>query len=98
VSVSEQRFKQSAKLKIQVQDNGEGIGREEQKVIFAPFHKSAEKAALSKPGVGLGLSLSLRLAREMKGELSLENSEEGALFTLILPLENWGEFSLAFDL
>ena len=37
--------------------------------LFRPFSKSAQEAANSAPGIGLGLALSRRLARDMGGNL-----------------------------
>lgn len=69
------------RVKITVRDHGPGIAASEQSRIFRPFHKSAHEAAESKPGVGLGLALSRRLARQQGGDLVIEN---GA-FILSLP-------------
>ncbi|MDP0491752.1 MAG: HAMP domain-containing sensor histidine kinase [Verrucomicrobiota bacterium JB023] len=65
-------------------DRGPGVRFAERRRLFRPFHKSAEAAAGSKPGVGLGLSLCRRLARALGGDLSLERSGEGACFRLSL--------------
>ncbi|MFZ4596381.1 MAG: ATP-binding protein [Verrucomicrobiaceae bacterium] len=51
-----------------------------------PFEKSATEAAHSAPGVGLGLALCRRLARELGGDLVLESNAGGACFRLTLPL------------
>ena len=54
--------------------------------LFRPFCKSARDAANSAPGVGLGLSLSRRLARSMGGNLRLDAIvRDGAAFVLELP-------------
>jgi signal transduction histidine kinase len=71
---------------IRLADHGPGFSREECRKLFRPFSKSAREAANSAPGVGLGLALSRRLAREMKGDLKLEDCEGGASFLLTLPL------------
>ena len=71
---------------IRVADHGPGISRQESRKLFRPFSKSAREAANSAPGVGLGLSLSRRLARQMKGDLKLEETNGGASFVLTLPL------------
>ena len=48
---------------------------------------SVEAAAETAPGVGLGLALSLRLARKMGGDLALQPTrEDGACFVLTLPI------------
>lgn len=72
-------------LFIEVADYGPGIPAGDRKRIFRPFHKSAREAADTQPGVGLGLALSLRLARELGGDLTLtDHSPQGARFILRL--------------
>jgi signal transduction histidine kinase len=70
---------------LRVADNGPGIRREEARRLFRPFEKSADQAAHSAPGVGLGLALCRRLARALGGDLVLEKTDRGASFLLILP-------------
>lgn len=69
-----------------IRDYGPGVSLKDRKRLFRPFSKSAHEAAQSAPGVGLGLALSRRLARSMKGELLLvpQSSEIGARFLLKL--------------
>jgi signal transduction histidine kinase len=70
---------------IRVQDCGPGISERDAKRLFRPFSKSAGDAANSAPGVGLGLALSRRLARDMRGDLRLDRSNgPGACFVLTL--------------
>lgn len=70
----------------QVQDSGPGISLEQRRRLFQPFSKTVDQAAASAPGVGLGLALSRRLARELGGDLRLESSDAtGAVFLLELP-------------
>jgi signal transduction histidine kinase len=71
---------------IRLADHGPGFSRAESKKLFRPFSKSAREAANSAPGVGLGLALSRRLARQMKGDLQLEETTSGAAFLLTLPM------------
>lgn len=73
-------------VEIRVCDHGSGISDGERGRIFRAFHKSAHEAAESKPGVGLGLALSRRLAREQGGDLVCETSGTGACFVLKLPV------------
>lgn len=73
---------------LRIRDHGPGIPAAEMRRIFRPFHKSAHEAAETKPGVGLGLALSRRLAKEQGGELSCLRGEEGACFELRLPAVN----------
>jgi signal transduction histidine kinase len=70
---------------LKLHDHGPGVADREQKRLFQPFRKSARDAADSAPGVGLGLALSRRMARDMGGELSLDShTHDGACFVLIL--------------
>ena len=53
--------------------------------LFRSFSKSAQEAAHSAPGVGLGLALSRRLAHDMGGKLALDKDvTDGACFVLTL--------------
>jgi signal transduction histidine kinase len=75
----------NGKAAILVRDHGPGISKEDAGKLFQPFRKSAHDAANSSPGVGLGLALSRRLAREMGGDLQLDDElRTGAGFILIL--------------
>lgn len=58
-------------VQILIADHGPGLDRTIKKSFFLPFSKSAEQAATSKPGVGLGMALSRRLARQLHGDLTL---------------------------
>lgn len=69
-------------VSIHVRDQGPGIPVTERRSIFEPFAKGAAHRAGTKPGVGLGLALCRRLAREMGGSLELVASERGADFRL----------------
>ncbi|TET33707.1 MAG: HAMP domain-containing histidine kinase [Planctomycetota bacterium] len=71
---------------IRIRDHGPGVSGSDEGQLFKPFRKSAKEAANSAPGVGLGLALSHRLAREMGGDLYLDGSiTTGACFVLKLP-------------
>jgi K+-sensing histidine kinase KdpD len=74
---------------LSVRDHGPGFASLRAAEHSAPFSKSAEEAAQSAPGVGLGLALCRRLARELGGQLALAtgNGERGATVTLRLPIE-----------
>jgi signal transduction histidine kinase len=71
---------------LRVSDYGPGISPAQQARLFQPFRKSADQAAITAPGVGLGLSLSRRLARDMQGDLRYDGmGATGAAFELRLP-------------
>jgi len=70
-----------------VKDTGRGISIPDQKVIFAPFQQVDSSISREKPGTGLGLALSDRLAKLLGGEITLQSEYgHGSTFTLILPL------------
>ena len=54
-------------LEIKLADGGPGLEAKVVRRLFRPFSKSANDAAHSAPGVGLGLALSRRLARRWAG-------------------------------
>lgn len=66
-----------------VADQGKGIAEQDQERIFERF----ERVDPSEPGgAGLGLYIARRLARAMRGELSVHSAPgQGARFTLTLP-------------
>ena len=81
--------KEGGFVTLRVRDYGPGIGAEARGALFKPFSKSARDAAGSAPGIGLGLSLSRRLARGMSGDLYLDTDvRDGACFVLKLPQAN----------
>lgn len=74
-------------LFLDVSDHGPGIPPDVRRRLFRPLSKSAQEAANSAPGIGMGLPLSRRLAREMGGDLTYENPPGwgGTCFRLRLP-------------
>jgi len=71
---------------VTVRDHGPGISPAGRKKLFQPFSKSVHEAASTAPGVGLGLALCRRLARDLGGKLELASlAEGGAAFVLSLP-------------
>lgn len=69
---------------IEVEDNGGGVGSELLDRIFEPF-------VTTKPpgeGTGLGLSVSYGIIQQMRGELAVDNMEQGACFSIVLPAES----------
>ncbi len=68
-----------------VRDHGPGIPADVARRLFTPFAKSAHEAARTAPGVGLGLALSRRLARQLGGRLEVVPCPDGACFRLWLP-------------
>jgi signal transduction histidine kinase len=73
-------------VQIRVRDHGPGVAPDAARRLFRPFAKSAHEAAHSAPGVGLGLALCRRLARQLGGDLRYEPPDgPGAAFVVTLP-------------
>jgi signal transduction histidine kinase len=80
---------------LRVRDHGQGISVESAKRLFKAFSKSAQEAAHSAPGIGLGLALCRRLSRSLGGDLRfVRNATRGACFELRLPLDTSGAAAL----
>jgi signal transduction histidine kinase len=76
---------------LRVRDHGQGISAEAARRLFKPFSKTADEAARTAPGVGLGLALCRRLSRSMGGDLRLDELvKDGACFVLSLPVSGQG--------
>jgi signal transduction histidine kinase len=74
------------RVEVRVADRGPGLSAAARGKLFEPFSKSVQEAAQSAPGLGLGLALSRRLARNMGGELRCEEGR-GAVFVLGIPIQ-----------
>lgn len=67
-----------------VRDNGEGISKEDQKILFNEFTQ-LNRQKMSK-GYGLGLSIVQRIANKLNGTIGVESEPgEGSLFYFTLP-------------
>jgi signal transduction histidine kinase len=74
-------------IELRLRDHGPGLAADVRQRLFVPFARSAEAAAGSAPGVGLGLALCRRLARAQGGDLRLDDADGGGcVATLALPL------------
>ena len=64
-------------------DNAGGIPEDVLPRIFEPYFTTKEE----KGGTGLGLYMSqMIIEKHLKGTISVENSDEGACFTVSIPL------------
>ena len=75
-------------LAFSVQDNGIGIPKEKQKLIFRQFEQADTSEQARKQGTGLGLAICNRLVHMMDSEIHLESSPgEGSIFSFTLKLQ-----------
>ncbi|MGA3217676.1 MAG: ATP-binding cassette domain-containing protein [Acidimicrobiales bacterium] len=72
---------------IRVSDDGRGIPRELKEQLF----ESWARGATSAPRAGLGLSIARGIVVAHGGQISLDDTRQGASFMIVLPLEGPGE-------
>ncbi|MEM6841230.1 MAG: HAMP domain-containing sensor histidine kinase [Bacteroidota bacterium] len=73
-------------LVFSISDQGPGISKEDQKVIFSRFKQLDEGIAKAHQGTGLGLSIVKEYTELLGGTLRLDSElDMGSTFTLILP-------------
>lgn len=71
-------------VRFEIEDNGIGMSREYQALIFEPF--SQEKNSLSK-GTGLGMAITAQIVRMMNGDIKLESElNKGSTFRVWMSL------------
>ncbi|MBC8756907.1 response regulator [Kordia sp. YSTF-M3] len=72
-------------LNLIVRDEGIGIDKEEQKLIFDRFYQSKSHSLTG--GFGIGLSLVHELVTKLKGTITLDSKKGiGSIFTILVPL------------
>ncbi len=76
---SSQRGKDA--IAIEIKDTGGGIPNAVLKEIFTPFYTTKDQ------GTGLGLSISQRIIQQHRGSIEIQNDQDGAVFTIHLPLK-----------
>jgi PAS domain S-box-containing protein len=79
-------------LRIDVNDTGIGIHPQNFELIFERFKQADSSVSRKYGGSGLGLPISLRLARLMGGGITLESVPgKGSVFTLLVPMRTTQE-------
>lgn len=78
-------YSENGQARVEVRDQGIGIGEENQKRIFQQFERVTAKHAVA--GLGLGLFISEQIVTAHGGTITVESRiGEGALFRVCLPL------------
>ena len=72
-------------VSICIKDSGKGIPDEDMPFIFDKFYRGHNKG--SQQGSGLGLYIVKYLMTQMDGDITLQNTSEGLLAKLMLPME-----------
>jgi two-component system, sensor histidine kinase len=73
------------RLRYRVLDTGVGIAATRLEAIFEPFEQATDDPDTRRQGVGLGLTISRRLARALGGDVTVESTlGQGSCFTFTL--------------
>ena len=73
-------------LRIDVRDNGPGVGPEDHEAIFSKFHQAGDTLTDKPHGTGLGLYISRHIVEHFGGRIWVESSlGRGACFSFTLP-------------
>lgn len=73
-------------IRFEIADTGVGIAPEQQARIFEAFEQADTSMTRQYGGLGIGLTMALRIARRMEGRIVLESTVgHGSVFTLHLP-------------
>ena len=76
-------FKENGWIHVIVSDSGGGIPKTIMDKVFAPYFTTKEASG----GTGIGLHIIQAIIKEhMQGQIAVHNGEEGAVFTLKIPL------------
>lgn len=74
-------------VRIEVLDQGSGISREEQDLLFQKFYQIDRSNSRQNGGAGLGLAISKELVNLMRGSIGVTSeADEGSCFFIELPL------------
>jgi signal transduction histidine kinase len=87
---------EGARVVFEVEDNGIGIARREQKRIFRPFYQVDQRLARERGGCGLGLSIVDFVVRAHGGAVTVRSEPgAGSVFRIVLPARTQGREAVA---
>jgi len=76
-------------LQVDVSDNGQGVGLEDQEIIFDKFRQVGDTLTEKPHGTGLGLPICRHIITHFGGELWVESEPgQGAIFSFTLPFNS----------
>jgi signal transduction histidine kinase len=79
-------------LRVDVSDNGVGIGESEQEIIFEKFRQSGDTLTQKPKGSGLGLAISRQIIDHFGGRLWVRSRPgEGSTFSFTVPFRPGGQ-------
>lgn len=75
-----------ASVVVSISDGGRGIAADRAAQMFEPFSSVARRGVEPAMPTGLGLAIALKIARLHKGSLVFDQTEQGGLFSIQLPV------------
>jgi len=78
-------------LRVDVTDNGAGIGEADQEIIFEKFRQAGDTLTQKPRGSGLGLAISRQIINHFGGRLWVKSRRgEGSTFSFTVPIQHGG--------
>jgi GAF domain-containing protein/nitrogen-specific signal transduction histidine kinase len=75
-------------LQVEVEDNGVGMSKEQQKRLFRPFYRADNPLRDVAGGTGLGLAIAKQFVEMHGGEMWVQSDQgRGSVFSFIVPLQ-----------
>ena len=77
----------NGRVRVEVEDTGIGILPEDREKIFDEFFRAENARLHERAGTGLGLTIALKIARDLGGDIELESTlGRGSTFTVTIPV------------
>ena len=81
-------FRKEKNIYFEIEDNGVGIPREDQRYIFQKFFRSGNIMKYQTQGTGLGLYIAKAIIEQSGGKIGFESEEnKGSIFWFTLPIK-----------
>jgi len=88
VAAAQQRQPDRMVIRIEVQDTGPGLNKEQKQQIFEPFYQVGGAHNLQQSGTGLGTTISANLVKLMQGKIGVDSEEgKGSTFWVEIPCQ-----------
>ena len=82
-------YRDDSSARVEVRDTGPGISPDKIPHIFQRFYRGGSGGKRAGGGAGIGLAISLWIARAHGGDITVKSEPgEGSLFTIVLPLDS----------